>query len=81
MARVMWRSSLGSAAQIIDQIGMALVVGEINALFSLGRASVPARLGTGEEADQAQQKVTHQLGKHGGDDTERMCLLRGLAYL
>ena len=39
---------------------MALVVGEIDALFGLGRAAVPARLRAREHAHQAQQEQAHR---------------------
>jgi hypothetical protein len=56
------RSSCGQRGPDHHQVGVALVVGKVDALLGLGRAAVPAGLRAGQQADQAQQEQAHGLG-------------------
>jgi hypothetical protein len=74
MLRSSWGRAAHDAAQFLGQggpdhhqVGVALVVGEVDALLGLGRAAVPARLRPGQQPHQAQQEQAHRLGKHAGD--------------
>ena len=52
---------------------MTLMIRKIDALLGLGWAALPARLGTGQNADQTQQKKPHQPRHHSG----QVCLVHG----
>ena len=52
---------------------MALMIRKIDALLGLRRAALPARLGTGQHANQTQQEKPHQPRHHSG----QVCLVHG----
>ena len=41
------------------------MIGKVDALLRFGWAAIPARLRAGQDTDQPEQEVTHQLGTHG----------------